>query len=380
MSPERPELSRETLVVHGSSRSDQRSGALVPPLVLSATFAHGNPEQLAYSRDRNPTWELLEAAVAQLEGASGAVAFASGMAGIAAALDLLPVGAEVVVAQDAYTGTRDLLSHLSSTGRLRARRVDATAPAALGEIGGAAMVWLETMGNPLLSVPDLRAWAAAAHRQGATLVVDNTLATPLLCRPLELGADLVVHSASKHLGGHSDLMLGVVAGQDPGLVGRLRQHRTRQGGCPGQLEAWLALRGMRTLAVRLSRQGQTANFLAQALTGTPRVRQVHYPGLATHPQHRLAEEQLDRGFGSMLALELEVDAEAAERVCTSTRIWTNATSLGSVESLLERRGRWAGEEYLPEGLIRLSCGIENQEDLLEDLGRALAQVGAGPLA
>ena len=380
MSPEPPALSRETLVVHGSSRSDQRTGALVPPLILSATFAHGNQEQLAYSRDRNPTWELLEAAVAQLEGASGAVAFASGMAGIAAALDLLPVGAEVVVAQDAYTGTRDLLAHLSTTGRLRARWVDATDPAALEEIGGAAMVWLESMGNPLLSIPDLRAWAAAAHGQGAILAVDNTLATPLLCRPLELGADLVAHSASKHLGGHSDLMLGVVAGQDPELLARLRQHRTRQGGCPGQLEAWLALRGMRTLAVRLSRQCQTAGFLAGALAGTSRVRGVHYPGLPTHPQHELAEAQLDGGFGAMLALELEVGAVAAEQVCTSTRIWTNATSLGSVESLLERRGRWAGEEYLPEGLIRLSCGIENQEDLLEDLGQALVQVGAGPLA
>ncbi len=380
MSAERSQLSRETLLVHGASRSDQRTGALVPPLVLSATFAHGNQEGLAYSRDRNPTWELLEAAVAQLEGAAAAVAFASGMAGIAAALDLLPMGAEVVAAQDAYTGTRDLLSHLSSTGRLQARKVDATDPAALEEIGGAAMVWLESMGNPLLSVPDLRAWAAAAHRQGAILVVDNTLATPLLCRPLELGADLVAHSASKHLGGHSDLMLGVVAGQDLELMSRLRQHRTRQGGCPGQLEAWLALRGMRTLAVRLSRQCQTASFLAGALSGTPRVREVHYPGLAAHPQHRLAAEQLDLGFGALLALELDVDAEAAERVCTSTRIWTNATSLGSVESLLERRGRWAGEEYLPQGLIRLACGIENQEDLLEDLGQALAQVGAGPLA
>ncbi len=380
MSGERSQLSRETLLVHGASRSDQRTGALVPPLVLSATFAHGNQEGLAYSRDRNPTWELLEAAVAQLEGAAAAVAFASGMAGIAAALDLLPMGAEVVAAQDAYTGTRELLSHLSSTGRLRVRKVDATDPAALEEIGGAAMVWLESMGNPLLSVPDLRAWAAAAHRQGAILVVDNTLATPLLCRPLELGADLVAHSASKHLGGHSDLMLGVVAGRDLELISRLRQHRTRQGGCPGQLEAWLALRGMRTLAVRLSRQCQTASFLAGALTGTPRVKEVHYPGLATHPQHRLAAEQLDLGFGALLALELDVDAEAAERVCTSTRIWTNATSLGSVESLLERRGRWAGEEYLPQGLIRLSCGIENQEDLLDDLGRALAQVGAGPLA
>ncbi len=380
MTSERPQLSRETLLVHGSSRSDQRTGALVPPLVLSATYAHGNQEKLAYSRDRNPTWELLEAAVAQLEGAAGAVAFASGMAGISAALELLPMGGEVVVAQDAYTGTRDLLSHLSSTGRLRARRVDATAPAALEEIGGAEMVWLESMGNPLLSVPDLRDWAAAAHRRGAILLVDNTLATPLLCRPLELGADLVAHSASKHLGGHSDLMLGVVAGQDPELISRLRQHRTRQGGCPGQMEAWLALRGMRTLAVRLSRQCQTADFLARELTGTPRVKEVHYPGLATHPQHRLAEEQLEGGFGALLALELEVEAEAAERVCTSTRIWTNATSLGSVESLLERRGRWAGEEYLPPGLLRLSCGIENREDLLEDLGRALAQVGAGPLA
>ena len=373
-------LSRATLVVHGASRSDARSGALVPPMVLSATFAHGNEAGLAYSRDRNPTWELLEAAVAELEGASGAVAFASGMAGISACLDLLPVGAEVLVARDAYTGTRELLSHLSATGRLRVREVDAVAPGASELVERADLVWLETMGNPLLTVPDLRAWAHAAHRQGALLAVDNTLATPLLCRPLELGADLAVHSASKHLGGHSDLMLGVVAGADPELVARLRRHRSRDGGCPGQLEAWLALRGMRTLAVRLARQCQTAALLAGELAGTALVGAVHYPGLPTHPQHRLAAEQLDGGFGALLALELEVGAEEAELVCGATRIWTNATSLGSVESLLERRGRWAGEEYLPAGLIRLSCGIEDAQDLLADLSQALAQVGAGPLA
>ncbi len=367
-----------TRVVHSAGPPDPRSGALVPPLVMSATFAHGNPEGLAYGRDRNPTWELLEKAVADLEGGAGAVSFASGMAGVAAVLDLLPLGAEVVVARDAYSGTRELLAHLEATGRLRRRVVDATDPRAPEAALGAAMVWLEALGNPLLSVPDLPAWKEAAGRAGALLVVDNTLATPLLCQPLALGADLVVHSASKHLGGHSDLMLGVVAGDDPDLLQRLHAHRTRQGGCPGQLEAWLTLRGMRTLAVRIERQAASAAWLAGRLLGSPRISAVHYPGLMGHPQHDRARRQLKGGFGAMLSIEVDTDAAGAERVCAATRIWTNATSLGSVESLLERRARWAGEEYLPAGLIRLSVGIEEREDLLRDLAQALALVGAGP--
>lgn len=369
-----------TRLVHGPGLPEADTGALVPPLVMSATFAHGNQEGLAYGRDRNPTWEMLETVVADLEGAAGAVAFSSGMAAIAAVLALLPLGAEVVVADDAYTGTRDLLAHLAEEGRLRRRLVASTGPDAPSAVGGAHLAWLETLGNPLLTVPDLRSWSEAVHREGALLVVDNTLATPLLCRPLELGADLVVHSASKHMGGHSDLMLGVVAAADPELLDRLRRHRTRLGAVPGQLEAWLTLRGLRTLDVRLRRQGETAAWLAQELRSWSGVLWVHYPGLPDHPQHRLARERLQGGFGAMLSVELGAGAAEVERACAAARIWTNATSLGSVESLLERRARWAGEEYLPEGLVRLSVGVEERLDLLDDLAQALALAGVGPAA
>lgn len=347
---------------------------------MSATFRHGNPDGLAYGRDRNPTWELFEAQVAGLELGSGGVSFGSGTAAVSAVLDLLPLGAGVAVARDAYTGTRQLLSELNAQGRLRVRMVDSTSAQAVSELpDDLALVWIETVGNPLLSVPDLDLWAEASHRRGALLAVDNTFATPLLCRPLSHGADLVVHSASKYLGGHSDLILGVAVARDADLLAALRGIRTHRGGCPGQLEAWLAIRGLRTLDVRVTRQVTSAGRIAAALQGAPGVAMVHYPGLPEHPQHELASRMLQGGYGAMVSMVLDVSAEAAERVCAATRVFTNATSLGSVESLLERRQRWAGEEHLPPGLIRLSVGIEAVEDLVQDLSQALAVVGAGPL-
>jgi cystathionine gamma-synthase len=243
---------------------------------------------------------------------------------------------------------------------------------------GARLVWVETLGNPLLTVPDLARCAAAAHAAGALLVVDNTFATPILCRPLNSGADIVVHSASKYIGGHDDLMLGLaVVRSNDGLLEQLHYHRTNAGGCPGQLEAWLALRGLRTLDVRLRRQVASAAVIAEAMQAAPGVLRVHYPGLSDHPQHRLASEQLDGGFGAMVSIELAANAEQAEHFCAATKVWTNATSLGSVGSLLERRGRWVGEEALPPGLVRLSVGVEDPKDLLSDLAQALVTVGLG---
>ncbi|MHB1639368.1 MAG: trans-sulfuration enzyme family protein [Candidatus Dormibacteria bacterium] len=372
-------LELSTRVVHGSGFRDELSGALTPPLVVAATFDHANLQGLSYGRDHNPTWALLERAVADLEGAASGVAFASGMAGVAAVLDMVPQGGRVVVARDSYTGSRLLLRDLEASGRCQVQAVDATDLEAVDRaVGGAALLWLETLGNPLLSVPDLLACSRLAHARGTTLVaVDNTLATPLLCRPLELGADLAVHSASKYIGGHDDLMLGVVLARDDELGERLRHNRTSRGGCPGQLEAWLALRGLRTLDVRLCRQVETAGWLAERLATSRGVRQVHYPGLPAHPQHRLASERLPRGFGAVISIELDASAESAERFCSATRIWANATSLGSVGSLLERRGRWEGEEHLPPGLVRLSAGIEAKEDLLADLAQALGTAGLG---
>jgi len=369
-------LSPATRVVHGSGFRDERTGAVAPPLAVSATFDHANQLGLSYGRDHNPTWALLEAAVADLEEAPGCVSFSSGMAGVAAVLDLLPLGSKVVIARDSYTGSRLLLESLVASGRCRVEMVDATDLEQLtGASRGAALVWLETLGNPLLTVPDLAAAAAAAHAAGALLAVDNTLATPLLCQPLTQGADLVAHSASKFIGGHDDLMLGVVAASDPELLTLLRQHRTDFGACPGQLEAWLALRGLKTLDVRLRRQMETARWLAEQLSGRASIGRVHYPGLLAHPQHELAAARLAGGYGAMVSIELQAGAEQAESFCSATRLWVNATSLGSVGSLLERRGRWHGEEYLPEGLVRLSVGIEGRADLLADLDQALAAAG-----
>ncbi len=365
-----------TRVVQGSQFLDEQTGALAPPLVVSATFNHANPQGLSYGRDHNPTWTLLERAVADLEEATDGVAFSSGMAGVAAVLELVPDRGVVVLARDSYTGSRLLLRDLAGQGRCEVRLVDATdLTAVTAAVEGAALLFVETLGNPLLSVPDLLGCSRAAHAQGALLAVDNTLATPLLCRPLELGADLVVHSASKYIGGHDDLILGLVLTRATELAERLRHLRTSRGGCPGQLEAWLALRGLRTLDVRLRRQTENASWLAGRLAQRGAVSRVHYPGLAEHHQHALAKSRFSSGFGAMISIELEADAATTERFCSATRIWANATSLGSVGSLLERRGRWEGEEYLPAGLVRLSVGIEDRADLLSDLDQALSAAG-----
>ncbi len=371
--PSRPRLSQATRVVHGSGFRDERSGAVTPPLSVSATFDHANPLGLSYGRDHNPTWALLEAAVADLEEAPGCVSFASGMAGVAAVLDLISIGSKTVIARDSYTGSRLLLESLRAGGRFAVEMVHATDLEQLARAArGASLIWVETLGNPLLTVPDLAAAAEIAHAAGALLAVDNTLATPLLCQPLTLGADLVVHSASKFIGGHDDLILGVVAARDPTLLTRLQRYRTSFGASPGQLEAWLALRGLKTLDVRLRRQMETARWLAQELSARTAITRVHYPGLPDHPQHDLATQRLRGGYGSMVSIDLGATKEHTERFCAATRVWVNATSLGSVGSLLERRGRWEGEEHLPAGLVRLSVGLEGREDLLADLDQALA--------
>jgi len=365
-----------TRVVHAGNGPVGQSQALVPPLPMSVVFGHGNPLGYSYGRDHNENWERLEEALTELEEGQGAVAFGSGMAAIAAVVESCGVGHKIVVAQDAYTGSRELLRHLSQAGRCTTELVDATdLDSVRRACQGAALLLIESLGNPLLTVADLRRCAEIAREAGAIAVVDNTFATPLLVQPLRLGADAVVHSVSKYIGGHSDLMLGLVVTNNSDLLPKLRYQRTNTGAIPGQLETWLALRGLRTLDVRLRRQVATAALLAERLQKIPGVVRVHYPGLVDHPQHELAERQMNGGFGGMLAVELDCDAATAERVCTATQIWTNSTSLGSVESLLERRARWAGEEYLAAGLLRLSVGVEDPDDLLQDLTQALVQTG-----
>jgi cystathionine gamma-synthase len=324
-----------------------------------------------YSRnDGTDGWDALEAVVGELEGGQ-ATAFSSGMAAAAAVFNLFPTGARVVAPTDCYTAVRALLAHGQQLGRWSVELVDVADTAAVTAAAGRAdLVWLESPTNPLLQVADLAAVCAAAKEAGAQVAVDNTFATPLLQRPLDLGADIVMHSATKFLGGHSDLLLGITVAADPAVAADLRRSRTLAGATPGALEVYLALRGIRTLAVRLDWAQRSAQELAQRLSEHPAVTRVGYPGLADHPGHQIAALQM-RGFGAVLAFDV-ADAATADRVCDRLRIISSATSLGGVESTIERRAKLPGQEHIPPGLLRLSVGCEHVEDLWRDLADALA--------
>lgn len=359
---------------------------LNPPVVLSSTFHQGG--EPVYGRDGNPTWSALEDVLGALEGGA-ALTFASGLAAISAVLENLPIPGRVVVPGDAYNGTRRFLADVATRGRLRFRTVDISdTDAALrvcaemcatpgrssesaGSFGRHGLLWLESPTNPLLAVADLAALTQGAHDLGMDVVVDNTFASPLLQRPLDLGADAVVHSATKILAGHSDVVLGAVVTRRDDLLAALATRRSLHGAIPGPWEAWLALRGTRTLALRVERSGANAAELARRLCDHPAVEQVRYPGLPGHPGHQVAAAQM-RGFGAMVAFDVRGGAGPADAVVERLRLLTAATSLGGVETTIERRGRWQGEEGLPGGLLRMSVGIEDVEDLWADLDRALS--------
>jgi cystathionine gamma-synthase len=346
------------------------------PLVPASNFraAASGTAGREYARDDGtPGWEALEELLGDLEGGS-AVCFSSGMAAIAAVLELLPVGARVVVPRDSYTGLRALLDDgVAAGGRWDVRTVDMTRVDALSAaVRDADLVWLETPSNPLLEVVDIAAVAAAS---GALVAVDNTFATPLLQNPIALGADLVVHSATKFIGGHSDLLLGAVVCRRPDDRARLVRRREVAGATPGALEAFLALRGARTLAVRLRQAQETAGELARRLDAHPAVTRVRYPGLPGDPHAATAGRQM-RGAGAVLAFEVE-DAGTAEAVCSGVRVVAHATSVGGVESTIERRGKLPGQEHVPPGLVRLSVGCEHVEDLWADLAAALDAASDG---
>jgi cystathionine gamma-synthase len=324
------------------------------PIVPASTFGAGADR--AYSReDGTPTWEALEEAVGALEGGH-ATAFASGIATLAAIVDILPLGARVAVPTFSYSGSRALLAHADRTGRLRVTELPpADTDAWVGAAETADLLWLESPTNPTLDLINIKAIAGAAATQphAPRVVVDNTFATPLGQRPLTMGAHIVVHSATKLIGGHSDLLLGLTVAADEDLARSLRDARTRGGATPGALEAWLALRGLRTLPVRLAEQSNTAALLASRLVEHPAVVRVAYPG-----------------EGTMIAFELP-DAAAADRVCAALTLIRHATSLGGVESLVERRAWLAGDAHVPPGLIRFSVGLEDPDDLWRDLTQAL---------
>lgn len=375
--PAGPAALRPETVVISAGRA--ASGPLNVPVVLASNFhaaatAAPGAEQggRSYARtDATPTWEALEAAVGQVEGGH-AVAFSSGMAAIAAVLDLVPAGGRIVAPKDCYFGVGELLADAQQQGRWAVDRVDLTDTASVrAAVDGAALLWLETPSNPLLDVADLAALCAAGRSAGALVGADNTFATPLLQQPLALGADVVVHSATKFIGGHSDLLSGIAVARQESLAERLRHRRGLSGAIPGALEAYLALRGLRTLALRLDRSQSNASELARRLDEHPAISRVRYPGLPGHPGHRTAAAQM-AGFGAVLAFEA-ADAATADRICGAVRVIVHATSLGGVETTIERRSKIPGQDHLPPGLMRLSVGCEHIDDLWNDLTAAIEQ-------
>lgn len=362
-------LHPDTLAVVAGRGTRDAGNPLNVPVYLSSTFHAGG--EITYAREGNPTWSAFEETLGALEGGF-ALAFASGMAAVTAVLEQLPVGGVVVAPRDSYTGTRWYLGEAAQRGRLDVRLVDITdTQAVAGACEQAALVWIESPTNPLLGVADISAVAQIAHGAGALVAVDNTFATPLLQRPLELGADVVVHSATKFIAGHSDVLLGAVVAATQEHAQRLGGHRTVFGAVPGPMETYLALRGLRSLSVRLERAQSSAMELAVRLAGHERVSRVRYPGLPDDPGHERAAKQME-GFGAIVAFEL-ADADRAERVCASTSVIVHSTSLGGIETTMERRRRHAMEDYTPEGLVRISVGCEHVEDLWNDLAQALEQ-------
>ena len=379
MTPDQPAapggLHPETAVICAGRPDHAAGGPLNVPIVLASNFhadADTGQDSRAYSRtDATPGWEALETAVGQVEGGH-AVAFSSGMAAIAAVLDLVPGGGRIVAPADCYFGVGELLADARQHGRWAVDRVDLTDTASVqAAVAGADLLWLESPSNPLLEVADLPALCAAGRRAGAIVGVDNTFATPLLQQPLALGADVVVHSATKFIGGHSDLLSGITIARDQALAGRLRRRRGLTGATPGALEAFLALRGLRTLALRLDRGQANAGELARRLDQHPAVSRVRYPGLPGDPGHRTAAAQMT-GFGAVLAFEV-ADAPTADRLCDAVHVIVHATSLGGIESTIERRSKLPGQEHVPPGLLRLSVGCEHIDDLWNDLSTAFGQ-------
>jgi cystathionine gamma-synthase len=330
--------------------------SLNPPIVFSSTYHAGGP--VGYGRYGNESWSALEAAISELEGGQ-TLSFSSGMAAISAVFSILPIGAPVVASNQGYSGTMSLLNQHHASGRLEVRFVDITnTEEVVTAIKGAALLWLESPTNPCLDVADLPALIAAAKKQTIGVGVDNTFATPLVQKPLSMGADIVMHSVTKFLAGHSDVVLGSLSTADPALLSRLEESRRYNGSIPGPFEAWLALRGIRTFPVRFKAAEANAKALVTRLQSHAKITKVRYPG-----------------FGAVISFEIDGNAEKAEKVCESSQLITHATSLGGVESLWERRRRWAGESpSVPEQLIRLSVGCEHVDDIWQDIEQALASL------
>jgi cystathionine gamma-synthase len=376
------ELAFETLAIHAGQEPDPTTGAIVTPIFQTSTYAQtgvGIHRGYEYSRSANPTRTALERCLSTLEGATHGSAFSSGLAAEDAVLRLLEPGDHVVVGDNLYGGTHRLLARVHGRSGIEFGTVDMedTAAVAAGFRPATKMVWLETPSNPLLRIADIEALAAVAHERGALLVVDNTFATPYLQRPLTLGADLVVHSTTKYLGGHSDVVGGFVATSDEEVAERIAFVQNAAGGVPGPFDCFLVLRGIKTLAVRMDRHCANATAVAGALAAHPAVAQVYYPGLTGHRGHEIAQRQMS-GFGGMVSFSVRGGEDQAVAVAAKTAIFTLAESLGAVESLIEHPHRMthasvAGTDVAVDpALLRLSVGLEDADDLVADLEQALA--------
>ncbi|WP_020653502.1 trans-sulfuration enzyme family protein [Massilia niastensis] len=381
-----------TRVIHGGQAPEPATGAVMPPIFATSTFRQESPgvhKGLDYGRSHNPTRWALERCVADIEGGGAAFAFASGLAAIAAVLELLPSGSHIVAGDDMYGGTYRLFERVrrKSAGHDFAY-VDLADPDALADAlrPETRMVWVETPTNPMLKLADLRAIAALCRARGILTVCDNTFASPIVQRPLECGFDIVVHSTTKYMNGHSDVIGGVAVVGNEDRHAELREQlgfiQNAVGAIQGPFDSFLVLRGIKTLALRIERSGDNALALAQWLEREPKVRKVHYPGLESHPQHALARRQMN-GFGGIVSIDLDTDLAGARRFLERCEVFTLAESLGGVESLIEHPALMThasipadrrAELGIGDGLIRLSVGIEHLEDQREDLRRALAAI------
>lgn len=364
----------ETVTVQAGRPARTPGAPMNPPITLSSTYVHDT--DVAYGRDGNAGWGAFEAAIGSLDGGH-AVAFASGLAAATAIADLVPTGGTVVLPANAYYGVTNLFHRMEEHGRLTIRTVDAgDADAVLEAAEGADVVWVESVANPTMVVADVPTIAAGARERGAITVVDATFVTPLRQKPLALGADIVLHSGTKLIGGHSDLLLGVATCASQDHADFLAAFRHDHGSVPGGLEAFLALRGARSLAVRLDRAEANALELAGRLSSHPAVTRVNYPELPDDPQHEKALRVLPDGCGNMTSFELEATPEQTDEILSGLALLTHATSLGGVETAIERRTRWAAEEEagVPMTLCRMSVGIEDVEDLWTDLDTSIRRV------
>ena len=358
-------LATESQVVAAGRPEKKPDGALNPAIALNSTFHEGGP--IGYGRYGNEAWSALEEAISVLEGGKTLI-FSSGMAAISSVFSLLPQGAIIVAAENGYQGTTTMLKKMHEAKKLEVRFVNLpNTDEVLKALPGAQMLYLESPTNPAIEVVDLPVVIAAGKKTGSIVVVDSTLATPMVQNPLALGADIALHSVTKYLSGHSDILLGCVVTNDESIFERVEQARRYGGAIPGPFEAWIALRGLRTFALRMQRSQENATELAKRLEKDPRVLRVRYPGLASDPYHERAKSFM-KGFGAMISFEVKADIAQIDKMCNSSTLITNATSLGGVESIWERRRRWATESHtIPENLIRFSVGIENVDDLWSDI-------------